>query len=67
MNSDELQIAITVDVEDWPQSSWDRELPISDYCAHNTRTLLALFGEFPHSKMTFFHSTAGVFLQFGWL
>jgi polysaccharide deacetylase family protein (PEP-CTERM system associated) len=33
---------ISVDVEDWPQSSWDRELPITERSAVNTRRLLAL-------------------------
>jgi polysaccharide deacetylase family protein (PEP-CTERM system associated) len=33
---------ITIDVEDWPQSSWDRELPITERAADNTRRLLAL-------------------------
>ncbi len=47
-------ISITVDVEDWPQSTWDRSLPIGDYCAENTRRLLELFSEFPHTEATFF-------------
>ena len=34
--------AISVDVEDWPQSSWDRSLPITERAAHNTRRVLAL-------------------------
>lgn len=33
---------ISVDVEDWPQSSWDRELPITSRAADNTRRLLDL-------------------------
>jgi polysaccharide deacetylase family protein (PEP-CTERM system associated) len=33
---------ISVDVEDWPQSSWDRNLPITPRAADNTRRLLAL-------------------------
>jgi polysaccharide deacetylase family protein (PEP-CTERM system associated) len=36
---------ISVDVEDWPQSSWDRELPITRRAADNTRRLLALLDE----------------------
>lgn len=47
-------IAITVDVEDWPQSSWDRSLPLSDYCADNTRRLLGIISEFPSARATFF-------------
>ena len=47
-------ISITVDVEDWPQSTWDRSLPIGDYCAENTRRLLELFSEFPNTEATFF-------------
>jgi polysaccharide deacetylase family protein (PEP-CTERM system associated) len=34
--------AISVDVEDWPQSSWDRTLPITARSADNTRRLLEL-------------------------
>jgi polysaccharide deacetylase family protein (PEP-CTERM system associated) len=33
---------ISIDVEDWPQSSWDRELPITRRAADNTRRLLEL-------------------------
>jgi polysaccharide deacetylase family protein (PEP-CTERM system associated) len=33
---------VSIDVEDWPQSSWDRELPITRRAADNTRRLLAL-------------------------
>jgi len=33
---------ISIDVEDWPQSSWDRDLPITDRAADNTRRLLDL-------------------------
>jgi hypothetical protein len=33
---------ISVDVEDWPQSSWDRDLPITPRAADNTRRLLGL-------------------------
>lgn len=33
---------ISIDVEDWPQSTWDRNLPISDRAAQNTRRLLHL-------------------------
>jgi polysaccharide deacetylase family protein (PEP-CTERM system associated) len=36
---------ISVDVEDWPQSSWDRELPITPRAVDNTRRLLDLLGE----------------------
>jgi polysaccharide deacetylase family protein (PEP-CTERM system associated) len=36
---------ISIDVEDWPQSSWDRELPITQRAADNTRRLLALLSE----------------------
>ncbi|MGH7832745.1 MAG: DUF3473 domain-containing protein [Candidatus Binatia bacterium] len=34
--------AISVDVEDWPQSTWDRTLPITERAAVNTRKLLQL-------------------------
>ncbi|MBI3837585.1 MAG: DUF3473 domain-containing protein [Planctomycetia bacterium] len=33
---------ITIDVEDWPQSSWDRDLPITQRAADNARRLLDL-------------------------
>lgn len=33
---------ITVDVEDWPQSTWDRRLPITPRAADNTLRLLDL-------------------------
>ncbi|HEV3136777.1 MAG TPA: DUF3473 domain-containing protein [Pirellulales bacterium] len=33
---------ISIDVEDWPQSSWDRDLPITERAADNTRRLLEL-------------------------
>jgi polysaccharide deacetylase family protein (PEP-CTERM system associated) len=33
---------ISVDVEDWPQSSWDRNLPITERSAVNTRIVLQI-------------------------
>ncbi len=36
---------ISIDVEDWPQSTWDRSLPITERAAHNTRHLLRILGE----------------------
>lgn len=36
---------ITIDVEDWPQSTWDRDLPIRPRAADNTRRLLDLLDE----------------------
>jgi len=36
---------ISIDVEDWPQSTWDRSLPITERAAQNTRHLLQLLGE----------------------
>ena len=47
-------IAFTVDVEDWPQSAWNRSLPIGDYCADNTRRLLELISTVPSARGTFF-------------
>ncbi|HET8924051.1 MAG TPA: polysaccharide deacetylase family protein [Candidatus Acidoferrum sp.] len=35
---------ISVDVEDWPQSTWDQTLPISQRSADNTRHVLDLLG-----------------------
>lgn len=46
-------VAITVDVEDWPQSSWDRSLPITERAAHSTHRLLDFFGE-NHTRATLF-------------
>jgi polysaccharide deacetylase family protein (PEP-CTERM system associated) len=54
MNLPRPTLALSVDVEDWPQSSWDRRLPISDYCADNTRRLADLLAEFPEARATFF-------------
>lgn len=36
---------ITIDVEDWLQSTWDRTLPISNFAAQNTLKLLDLLDE----------------------
>jgi polysaccharide deacetylase family protein (PEP-CTERM system associated) len=36
---------ISVDVEDWPQSTWDRALPITGRAATNARRLLAILRE----------------------
>ena len=36
---------ISIDVEDWPQSSWDRNLPITKRAATNTQRLLTLLRE----------------------
>jgi polysaccharide deacetylase family protein (PEP-CTERM system associated) len=33
---------ISVDVEDWPQSTWNRDLPVTERAADNTRRLLAV-------------------------
>ena len=33
---------ISVDVEDWPQSTWDRDLPITERAVVNTRRILDL-------------------------
>lgn len=47
------QVAITIDVEDWPQSSWDRTLPITSRAADNTAHMLDFFGEHD-TRVTFF-------------
>jgi len=36
---------ITIDVEDWVQSTWDRNLPISERSAINTRAILQILQE----------------------
>src|SRR5215471_3866201 len=37
--------AISVDVEDWPQSTWDRSLPITKRSAINTHRLLRMLSD----------------------
>ncbi len=37
---------ITVDVEDWSQSTWDRDMPISERSVVNTRVLLQILREY---------------------
>lgn len=44
---------ISIDVEDWPQSSWDRDLPITERAADNTRRLLDLLAR-AHIRATMF-------------
>ena len=44
---------LTVDVEDWPQSTLDHSLPIGDRVVANTRALLELFEE-GGARATFF-------------
>src|SRR5215813_9351640 len=36
---------ISVDVEDWPQSTWNRDLPITQRAVANTRRLLVVLRE----------------------
>ena len=36
---------ISIDVEDWPQSTWDRSLPITERAAENTRRVIRLLRE----------------------
>lgn len=36
---------ISIDVEDWLQSTWDRNLPITERAAQNTRRLLRFLGD----------------------
>jgi polysaccharide deacetylase family protein (PEP-CTERM system associated) len=36
---------ISIDVEDWPQSTWSRDLPITDRAVENTRRVLRLLRE----------------------
>jgi polysaccharide deacetylase family protein (PEP-CTERM system associated) len=37
---------ISVDVEDWPQSTWDHSLPITERAARNTHHVLDVLGEY---------------------
>ena len=48
--------AISVDVEDWPQSTLDQNLPITDRVVRNTHVLLELFRE---------HKVTGTFFILG--
>lgn len=48
------RLIFSVDVEDWPQSSFDRRLPIGDYCADNTRRILELMADHGCRRATFF-------------
>jgi len=45
---------ISVDVEDWPQSTLDPSLPMGDYCAENVRRILDLMATVPAARATFF-------------
>jgi polysaccharide deacetylase family protein (PEP-CTERM system associated) len=44
---------VTVDVEDWPQSTWNRDLQITRRAAENTLRLLDLLAE-EHARVTMF-------------
>lgn len=48
--------ALSVDVEDWPQSTLDHDLPITERAVRNTHELLALFDE---------HNVRGTFFILG--
>lgn len=48
------QVVLTVDVEDWAQSTWDHSLPIGERCAEQTLRVLELLERFPDSRATFF-------------
>ena len=54
MTATQPRLIFSVDVEDWPQSSWDRQLPIGDYCADNARRLLDLLAGLEGARGTFF-------------
>lgn len=43
--SDNVRHALTVDVEDWPQSTLDHSLPITERAVVNTQRMLELFSE----------------------
>jgi polysaccharide deacetylase family protein (PEP-CTERM system associated) len=49
----EVKNILTVDLEDWPQSTLDRSLPITHRVVDNTRRMLALFGQY-QVRATFF-------------
>ena len=46
-------IIISVDVEDWQQSTWDRSLPVTKVSADNTLRLLKVFDDY-NVKATMF-------------
>ena len=37
--------AISIDIEDWPHSTWDRSLPITERAALNTHRVLTLLSD----------------------
>jgi polysaccharide deacetylase family protein (PEP-CTERM system associated) len=45
--------ALTIDVEDWPQSTLDFSLPITERAVHNTRSLLSILRRY-EVRATFF-------------
>lgn len=47
--NDAAKLVVSIDVEDWPQSTWDRSLPITRRAADNTLHLLDLLG---HTRVT---------------
>lgn len=47
------EFVLSVDVEDWPQSTWDRALPITPRAARNTEVLLDLLAA-RHARVTMF-------------
>jgi polysaccharide deacetylase family protein (PEP-CTERM system associated) len=51
---DHPRLVLTVDVEDWSQSTWDHSLPIGTRCADQTLRLLELLADFPGARATFF-------------
>ena len=38
-------LIVSVDVEDWPQSTWDRSLEIAKRAQYNTETVLEILSE----------------------
>lgn len=57
-SSMKIRHALTVDVEDWPQSTLDLSLPITERAATNTRAMLDLFAR---------HNVRGTFFILGLL
>lgn len=48
------QLAFTVDLEDWAQSTWDRDREMTSRCAYQGRRILEILGEVPSARATFF-------------
>jgi len=55
MDSTHIQqyLIITIDIEDWPQSTWEHSLDITERAAYNTNRILEILNQYNH-KVTMF-------------